>query len=243
ERADAGAALADFALSHPVVGIVPHEGRQIERDGQAGLSLREQVVVAGVGFLRRGEAGELAHGPQSATIHIAMNATRVGKFPRPGDIPGWRRLVERLHCDATDRGEAAFREPRFAHLLIMLSGYSSSVSRLSGEKTACFVPGYGVSHPRMECHRIRFSLSEGTASGTSQRILAEARAPLLAGPLSARAGGLISTSDCLGAITVYGLSSAVLVKLARISLAIRSNSESVGSPRISSIVFNMLWCA
>src|SRR5256885_2036680 len=108
-------------------------------------------------------------------------------------------------------------------------GYSSSVSRLSGEKTACFVPGYIVSQPRMECQRIRFNLSEGTASGTSQRILADARAPLRAGPLRARAGGLISTSDCLGVITVYGLSSALLVKLARISPAIRSNSESVRS--------------
>lgn len=35
ERADAGAALADFAFGQGVVGIVAYEGREIECDGEA----------------------------------------------------------------------------------------------------------------------------------------------------------------------------------------------------------------
>ena len=73
-------------------------------------------MVAGVGFLRRGEAGELAHGPELAAIHVAMNAARVGEFSRRGEVPGWGRLVERLHSDTTEGGEAAFRDPGFVHL-------------------------------------------------------------------------------------------------------------------------------
>ena len=67
----ASAALADFAFRERVVGVVAHQRRQIEGDREAGLALFEQIVIAAVGFLRRGEAGELAHGPELAAIHVS----------------------------------------------------------------------------------------------------------------------------------------------------------------------------
>ena len=80
ERRDARAALADLAFAHGVVGVVAHQRGQVERDGEAGLPLLEQVVVAAVGLLGGGEAGELPHGPELAAIHVAMDAARVRKF-------------------------------------------------------------------------------------------------------------------------------------------------------------------
>ena len=80
-----GAALAHLAFAHRVVGVVAHQGGQVEGDRKAGLPLRQQVVVAAVGLLRRGEAGELAHGPELAAIHVAMDAARVGELARFAD--------------------------------------------------------------------------------------------------------------------------------------------------------------
>src|SRR5207245_4146119 len=105
-----------------------HQGRQIERDGEAGLPLREQVMVAAVGFLRRGEAGELAHGPELAPVHIAMDASRVREFAGRGKLSGRRRLVERLYFHAAGGGEAALREPNFAHLYIYFNSYQDSAA-------------------------------------------------------------------------------------------------------------------
>ena len=54
-----------------VIGVEAHQRRQIERHRQPGLALLQQIPIAAVGLLRRGEAGELPHGPQLAAIHIA----------------------------------------------------------------------------------------------------------------------------------------------------------------------------
>ena len=53
ERTDGHAALADFAFGERVVGVVTHQRGQIERDGKAGLALREQIAEARVGIFRR----------------------------------------------------------------------------------------------------------------------------------------------------------------------------------------------
>ena len=46
----------------------------------------------------------------------------------------------------------------------------------NGEKTLCFDSGYGVAHPLIAPHKIRFKRSVGAASGTDHFIFAEARA-------------------------------------------------------------------
>ena len=79
--------------------------------------------------------------------------------------------------------------------------------------------------------------------GTSNRILRDASAASRNGPRIALSFGLRSKSDCFGCTALYGLVSATDVKLARMSVAIRSNSDIVGKPSISSMVFTMLCCA
>ena len=80
QRGDGRAALADFAFAEGVVGVVAHQRGEIEGHGEAGLPLRQEIVVALVGLFGRGEAGELAHGPELAAIHVAMDAARVRKL-------------------------------------------------------------------------------------------------------------------------------------------------------------------
>src|SRR5262249_2753674 len=101
--------------------------------------------------------------------------------------------------------------------------------------------GYGSFHPRTRPQRIRFSFSVGAASGTFQRILPDAIAALRAAPCRDVTGGLFSDNDCDGTTQSYGVKSGSSWKDGRMSFAIRSNRESVGSPRINSIVLRMLW--
>ena len=104
ERADGGAALADFAFAQGMVGVVAHQRGQIERHREPGLALLQQIVVAAVGFFGRGEAGELPHGPELAAVHVAVDAARVRKlagrrqFARqidPGQVFRDRRRLDR----------------------------------------------------------------------------------------------------------------------------------------------------
>jgi len=76
------AAFAELSQGFGLVGIVAHQGGQVESDRQAGLSLVEQVFEAGVGLFGGTEAGEHAHGPQLAAVHGGMHAARVGIFAR-----------------------------------------------------------------------------------------------------------------------------------------------------------------
>ena len=76
-----------------VVGVVAHQRRQVEGHRKSGLALLQQVVVAAIGLLRRGEAGELPHGPELAAIHVAVDAARVRELARapefaPANPPG-----------------------------------------------------------------------------------------------------------------------------------------------------------
>src|SRR5450759_5432992 len=60
-----------------MIGVVTHQGREIERHGKAGLPLREQELVSLVRIARTPEAGELPLRPQSAAIAGGVNASRV----------------------------------------------------------------------------------------------------------------------------------------------------------------------
>ena len=68
----------DLARSEGVVGVVAGLRREVEGDAEAGLSVFEEVAVAGIGLLRRGEAGVLAHSPHSPAVHVGLNAAGVG---------------------------------------------------------------------------------------------------------------------------------------------------------------------
>src|SRR4030067_605261 len=64
----------------PVIRIVSHEGGKVERHREAGLPLAEQVMVPGVGVLRRPEPGELAHGPEAPPVHRGLDSAGVRVF-------------------------------------------------------------------------------------------------------------------------------------------------------------------
>ena len=78
--------LPHFALRDRVVRVVADLGRQIEGDAQAGLSLPEQIAIALIGFLRRGEARILAHRPETRAIHRRLDAARIGIFAREAEF-------------------------------------------------------------------------------------------------------------------------------------------------------------
>src|SRR5580698_5782623 len=67
-----------------MIGIEAHQRGQIEGHGKTRLALAKEVAIAGVGFFCRGEARELAHGPEPAAIHVAMNAAGVRELARSG---------------------------------------------------------------------------------------------------------------------------------------------------------------
>ena len=87
-------------------------GRSNATDKPAAAVL-EQILVALVGFLRRGEAGELAHGPELAAIAGGVNAAREGRLAGIAEIlvvaPVLGQIglrVEPANRHAGDRGEA-----------------------------------------------------------------------------------------------------------------------------------------
>src|SRR5205807_3308638 len=87
------------------IRVLAHEGRHVEGHRKSRLAVGQEVLVAPIRFLCRGEAGELARRPQPAAIAARMDAARVGELawellftPRPV-LAG----VERLERDPRDR--------------------------------------------------------------------------------------------------------------------------------------------
>lgn len=74
------ACASDFAGCERMVGVVSGLSREIECDAESGLPLFEEVSVSGVGLLRRGEPGVLAHGPYASAVHVGLDAAGVGVF-------------------------------------------------------------------------------------------------------------------------------------------------------------------
>ena len=102
QRTDGHAALAHLALRPGVVGVVAHQGGEIEGDGETRGSVPEQELVAPVGLVRRPESGELAHRPQLAAVSRGMDAAGERKRPRhlerrAGGALEVERRVERRH--------------------------------------------------------------------------------------------------------------------------------------------------
>jgi hypothetical protein len=98
-----------------VVGVVAHQRGQIEGDGKTAAPLLQQILVALIGFFRRGKAGKLAHRPQLAAIACGVNAAGIRGLSRMaevlfgvlvpicGEIGGG---IEPLDRNAGDGGEA-----------------------------------------------------------------------------------------------------------------------------------------
>ena len=86
---------ADFARGQRMVGIEAHLRRQVEGDRKSGGALREQVAVAPVALFGGAEAGVLAHGPEPAAVHVAVDAARVGELARPAQFMAHEREILR----------------------------------------------------------------------------------------------------------------------------------------------------
>ena len=100
ERVDRDARAADLAERARVVGVVAELRRQVEGDREPGLPALEQVAVARVRLLGRGEARVLADRPRPAAVHVRVRAARVrvlaGQLGAPVRV---LRGVDRLHLD------------------------------------------------------------------------------------------------------------------------------------------------
>ena len=94
-----------------MVGVVAHQGGQIERHRKPGLALLQQVVVAAIGLLGRRKARELPHGPELAAVHVAVNAARVRELARRAQVAGEVEPLQVLgSVDRFDRNSADGRE-------------------------------------------------------------------------------------------------------------------------------------
>ena len=84
-----------------VVRVVAELRRQVERDREPRLPAREQVPVALVRLLGRGEAGVLTDRPRAAAVHVRVRTAGerelAGRLERRRSVVG---RVDRLHLDA-----------------------------------------------------------------------------------------------------------------------------------------------
>src|ERR1700730_2349759 len=62
-----------------MIGVVPHQGREIERYRKSGLPVREKELVPLICVPSAPESRELSHRPQATTIAGWVNAPRVRK--------------------------------------------------------------------------------------------------------------------------------------------------------------------
>ncbi len=101
ERVDRNSGAPDLAQRARVVRVVAELRRQVERDREPRLPAREQVPVALVRLLGRGEAGVLPDRPRAAAVHVPIRTAGerelAGRLERRRSIVG---RVDRLHLDA-----------------------------------------------------------------------------------------------------------------------------------------------
>ncbi len=113
ERVDRDAGPAHLALGTRIVGVEPELGREVERDREAGLTLTEEVAIAGIRLLGRGEASVLADRPRPSPIHVRVDAAGEGRLSRTlqlvGDVV---RRVNRLQLDSRLRQALVGRSHR-----------------------------------------------------------------------------------------------------------------------------------
>ncbi len=113
EAGDGHAALPHLALGAGMVGVVAHQGREVEGDGEAGLAALQQELVALVGVLRGPEPGELPHGPEPAR-GTSWDGCRGCRGTRPaGRGRAADRAADRAGCRAArPRAPTPRRTPR-----------------------------------------------------------------------------------------------------------------------------------
>jgi hypothetical protein len=101
----------DLAQRPRRIRVVPHQRGHVEGRRQSRLAVVEQVAEAQVRLLGRAEARELAHSPQPAAIHRAVDAARVWKLTgKPdrfvgidGEIGLGVQRLDRLAGDGRER--------------------------------------------------------------------------------------------------------------------------------------------
>src|SRR5690606_17994302 len=79
---DGDADLAHLPQGERIVAVQAELGGEVEGQRQAGLPLPEEEAEALVGLDRSAEAGVLAHGPDLAPVHVAVDSARIGKDAR-----------------------------------------------------------------------------------------------------------------------------------------------------------------
>ena len=110
ERVDGDALAPDLAERAGVVRVVAHERGHVERGGETGLAVVEEIAEARVRLLRRAETRELPHRPEPAPVHGRVHAARERELARVAEIAlvveiDVLRPVERLGLDSGDRRE------------------------------------------------------------------------------------------------------------------------------------------
>ena len=102
DRVDRDPGAAHLTQRARVVGVQPELRRQVERHRQPRRAVREQVLVALVGLLRRRVPRVLAHRPRPPAVHLRVRAARERELPRLAQLrlaAEVLRRVDRLHLD------------------------------------------------------------------------------------------------------------------------------------------------
>ena len=90
-----------------MIRVVAHLRREIERNAQPVDALLDEISVACVRLVRRGEARVLPHRPQTAAVHRRLDAAREREFAGKSELgvrapPG--EVVGRTHMPGTGHG-------------------------------------------------------------------------------------------------------------------------------------------
>ena len=97
---DGDTALAHLPDRHRVVGVLPHEGRQVERRGQSVASRSKDLLEATIRVLRRAESGEHPHRPELGAVPRRIDPAGVGILPGEQRVIG---AIDRLEGDSGHR--------------------------------------------------------------------------------------------------------------------------------------------
>src|SRR6266540_1303976 len=118
EGRDRHAARPELAFRLRVVRVVPVQRGHVERDAQARLAVRDEVLEPRVRVLGAPVAGEHPHRPEAASIHRGVDAAGEGELAGRAETFGGRLVgpvegrIDPLDCAARGRQElfAALRE-------------------------------------------------------------------------------------------------------------------------------------
>ena len=91
-----------------VVGVAAHQRGQVERGRQAVAAGPQDLVEAGVGVLRRAEAGEHPHGPELRAVHRGVRAPGVRVLARGTRRRRARRPARRARPTSSRRRRRSF---------------------------------------------------------------------------------------------------------------------------------------